>query len=54
MSFADSTTTATKLLPKKETKKEKATGGIKLKKSLVKKTKPKDTESNGMYSLNLP
>ena len=47
MSFADSTT-ATKLLPKKESKKEKPTGGVKLKKSLAKKTKPKDAESNGM------
>lgn len=47
MSFADSTT-ASKLLPKKEVKKEKPTGGVKLKKSIAKKTKPKDTESNGM------
>lgn len=29
------------------TKKEKPTGGVKLKKSIAKKTKPKDTESNG-------
>lgn len=28
-------------------KKEKITGGVSLKKSLAKKTKPKDTESNG-------
>lgn len=28
-------------------KKDKATGGVKLKKSIAKKTKPKDTESNG-------
>ena len=51
MSFADSTS-AIKLLPKKEAKKEKPTGGVKLKKSLAKKTKPKDTESNGI--LNQP
>ena len=28
-------------------KKDKPTGGVKLKKSIAKKTKPKDTESNG-------
>lgn len=28
-------------------KKDKPTGGVKLKKSITKKTKPKDTESNG-------
>lgn len=28
-------------------KKEKITGGVNLKKSIAKKTKPKDTESNG-------
>ena len=29
-------------------KKEKITGGVNLKKSIAKKTKPKDTESNGI------
>ena len=49
MSFADSTTAA-KILPKKDSKKEKPTGSIKLKKSIAKKTtKPKDTESNGRF-----
>lgn len=35
--------------PSKHTvsKKDKPTGGIKLKKSIAKKTKPKDIESNG-------
>lgn len=28
-------------------KKDKPTGGVKLKKSIAKKTKPKDTENNG-------
>ena len=28
-------------------KKDKLTGGVKLKKSIAKKTKPKDTENNG-------
>ena len=28
-------------------KKDKPTGGVKLKKSIAKKAKPKDTESNG-------
>ena len=28
-------------------KKDKPTGGVKLKKSITKKTKPKDTENNG-------
>lgn len=28
-------------------KKEKPTGGVKLKKSIAKKSKPKDTEGNG-------
>ena len=28
-------------------KKDKPTGGVKLKKSIAKKTKPKDTETNG-------
>ncbi len=32
---------------KTASKKEKPTGGVKLKKSIAKKTKPKDTESNG-------
>ena len=53
MSFADSTT-ASKLLPKKEGKKEKPTGGVKLKKSIAKKTKPKDTESNGIKFTQCP
>ena len=34
------------------TKKEKPTGGVKLKKSIAKKTKPKDAESNGGSSAN--
>ena len=42
MSFADATS-ANRLLPKKE----KQNGAVKLKKSIAKKTKPKDSESNG-------
>ena len=30
-------------------KKDKPTGGVKLKKSIAKKTKPKDYESNGEF-----
>lgn len=33
-------------------KKDKPTGGVKLKKSIAKKTKPKDTESNGESPLD--
>lgn len=33
-------------------KKDKPTGGVKLKKSIAKKTKPKDTESNGKSRLD--
>ena len=40
--------------PSKHTvsKKDKPTGGVKLKKSIAKKTKPKDTESNGELQPN--
>ena len=48
MSFADTSTAATKNLPKKE--KSTGAGGVKLKKSIAKKTKPKDAETNGKLS----
>ena len=34
-------------------KKDKVTGGVNLKKSIAKKTKPKDTESNGELNVSM-
>lgn len=39
---------------KPSVKKEKVTGGVNLKKSIAKKSKPKDTESNGKLRPFIP